>query len=213
MRSGTAAAALALVLAAKSSFAAGPHDAPKKQTPAAGIEHRAERGSIRAARFGETVNVRVRDAHGRVADGALKAFQNLMRQGAASFPVDPRLLSLVAIVSDHFGGRTLEVVSGYRSVSPAQYTPHSNHNLGRALDFRIFGVKTEDVWAFCRSFRKAGCGFYPNSGFVHIDVRDTRASWIDRSLPGEPPQYDAPEALAAKAPVAATPARDIQNPL
>jgi len=168
----------------------------------------AEHGTVRAERYGEQVRIRVRDAHGHIADSALKAFQNLMRQGAASFPVDPRLLALVSIVSDHFGGKTLEVVSGYRTYTPTQYTPHSNHNLGRALDFKIDGVRNEDIWAFCQTFRNAGCGYYPNSGFVHLDVRETKASWIDRSLPGDPPQYDVPQALAVK-----NTARDAPNPL
>jgi uncharacterized protein YcbK (DUF882 family) len=168
----------------------------------------AERGTIRAERSGEKVRIRVRDSRGHISDSALKAFQNLMRQGAASFPVDPRLLALVSVVSDHFGGRTLEVVSGYRTYTSTQYTPHSNHNLGRALDFKIDGVRNDDIWAYCRTFRNAGCGYYPNSGFVHLDVREAKASWIDRSLPGDPPQYDAPEALAVKSTTG-----DAPNPL
>ncbi len=172
--------------------------AQRVQAGAAASERGSERGTIRAERYGEKVRIRVRDAHGHISEGALKAFQNLMRQGAASFPVDPRLLALVTTVSDHFGGKTVEVVSGYRTYTPTQYTPHSNHNLGRALDFKIDGVRNEEIWAFCRTFRSAGCGYYPNSGFVHLDVREAKASWIDRSLPGEPPQYDGPEALAVK---------------
>lgn len=178
------------------------------RSPARVAERAAERGTIHAERAGEKVRIRVRDSSGHISDNALKAFQNLMRQGAASFPVDPRLLALVSVVSDHFGGRTLEVVSGYRTYTPTQFTPHSNHNLGRALDFKIDGVKNEDVWAYCRTFRNAGCGYYPNSGFVHLDVREAKASWIDRSLPGDPPQYDAPEALAVK-----SPPRDAPDPL
>ncbi len=161
---------------------------------------RIDTGVIRATRDGETIRVRVRDPHGRITESALKAFQNLMREGLASFPVDPRLLALITVVSDHFGGRTLDVVSGYRTYTPSQVTPHSNHNLGKALDFKIEGVKNEDIWSFCRTFRGAGCGYYPNSGFVHLDVRETKAWWIDRSLPGEPPQYDPPEALAVRNP-------------
>jgi uncharacterized protein YcbK (DUF882 family) len=181
-------------------------DIPQRDGP--GAERAAERGTIRAERSGEKVRIRVRDSRGHISEGALKAFQNLMRQGAASFPVDPRLLALVSVVSDHFGGRTLEVVSGYRTYTSAQYTPHSNHNLGRALDFKIEGVRNEDIWTYCRTFRSAGCGYYPNSGFVHLDVREAKASWIDRSLPGDPPQYDAPEALAVKSTTA-----DAPNPL
>ncbi|HEY2513991.1 MAG TPA: hypothetical protein VGI39_24155, partial [Polyangiaceae bacterium] len=36
------------------------------------------------------------------------------------------------------------------------------------------------------------CGYYPNSTFVHMDVREKSAFWIDFSRPGEPPRYNAP---------------------
>jgi hypothetical protein len=106
--------------------------------------------------------------------------------------IDPRLVALVGIVSNHFGGKTIEVVSGYRAYSPTQYTPHSNHNYGKALDFRIRGVSNEALRDFCRTLRSAGCGYYPNSTFVHLDVRDTKAYWVDWSHAGEPPQYEKP---------------------
>ena len=38
----------------------------------------------------------------------------------------------------------------------------------------------------------SACGYYPNSTFVHLDVRDTPGFWIDYSRPGEPPRYNAP---------------------
>ena len=81
-------------------------------------------------------------------------------------------------------------MSGYRAYSPTQYTPHSNHNYGKALDFRVRGVKNETLRDFCRTLRAAGCGYYPNSSFVHLDVRDAKAYWVDSSRPGEPPKYD-----------------------
>ena len=77
----------------------------------------------------------------------------------------------MAQVSDHFGGRPLHVVSGFRPYSPVQYTPHSNHNAGRAMDFSVEGVPNTAVRDFCRTFRNAGVGYYPNSTFVHLDVR------------------------------------------
>jgi hypothetical protein len=88
------------------------------------------------------------------------------------------------------------VVSGFRAYSPTQYTPHSNHNYGKAFDFRIRGVPNEAVRDFCRTLRNAGCGYYPNSTFVHMDVRDTKAYWVDLSRPGEPPRYEKPGSLA-----------------
>jgi hypothetical protein len=141
-------------------------------------------------RLGEDFHIRVKDPHGHIPPSALKAFEHLMRQGEAVHVPDPRLLALIGIVSNHFGGKTLEVVSGYRAYTPTQYTPHSNHNYGKAFDFRIRGVPNEAVRDFCRTLRNAGCGYYPNSTFVHLDVRDTKAYWVDLSRPGEPPRYE-----------------------
>jgi len=157
---------------------------------------RGDSDTVRAARLGEDFRIRVRDSRGHVPPNALKAFERMMRQGNATHPVDPRLVALVGIVSNHFGGKPIEVVSGYRAYTPTQYTPHSNHNSGRALDFRVRGVPNEALRDFCRTLRSAGCGYYPNSSFVHLDVRDTKAYWVDFSKPGEPPQYDKPGVMA-----------------
>ncbi len=110
----------------------------------------------------------------------------------ARLPMDPRLVALVGQVSDHFAGRTLHVVSGFRPYTPAQYTRHSNHNVGRAMDFSVEGIPNTVLRDFCRTFRNAGVGYYPNSSFVHLDVRTAKAYWIDYSHPGEAPHYDSP---------------------
>ena len=60
------------------------------------------------------------------------------------------------------------------------------------MDFRVIGVPNEVVRDYCRSLRNVGCGYYPNSTFVHMDVRETSSFWIDYSRPGEPPRYNAP---------------------
>ncbi len=152
--------------------------------------------TLHAFRSGEEFHIRTKDPHGHIPGSVLSAFEHLMRQGNATHAPDPRLVALIGIVSAHFGGKPLEVVSGFRAYTPTQYTPHSNHNLGRALDFRIRGVSNESLWEFCRTLRNAGCGYYPNSTFVHLDVRDTKTFWIDRSRPGEPPKYDSPDGSA-----------------
>jgi uncharacterized protein YcbK (DUF882 family) len=160
--------------------------------PPAEPHGRAESDTIHAVRLGEEFRIRVRDAHGHVPASALKAFERLMRQGNATHPVDPRLVTLVGMVSNHFGGATIEVVSGYRAYKPTQYTSQSNHNYGKALDFRMHGVSDEALRDFCRSLRSAGCGFYPNDSFIHLDVRDAKAYWVDVSHRGEAPKYEKP---------------------
>jgi uncharacterized protein YcbK (DUF882 family) len=166
------------------------HRAAAAVEPDAGPRGRGDEDTIHAVRLGEEFHIRVKDTHGHIPPSALKAFERLMRQGDATHPPDPRLVALVGIVSSHFGSKTIEVVSGYRAYTPTQYTPHSNHNYGKALDFRIRGVPNEALRDFCRTLRSAGCGYYPNSAFVHLDVRDTKAYWVDLSHPGEPPKYE-----------------------
>ena len=155
-----------------------------------------ESDSIHAVRLGEDFHIRVKDTHGHIPPSALLAVEHLMRQQDNVHIPDPRLVALIGIVSNHFGGKTLEVVSGFRAYTPTQYTPHSNHNYGKALDFRIRGVPNEALRDFCRTLRNAGCGYYPNSTFVHMDVRDTKAYWVDISRPGEAPRYEKPGMLA-----------------
>jgi len=157
---------------------------------------RAPRGVVQLLRPGDEARVRIKAPHGQIPSSALDAFERMMRQGSAVHAPDPRLVALIGVVSDHFGGKPVEVVSGYRPYTPTQYTPHSNHNYGRALDFRIAGVSDATLYGFCLTLRKVGCGYYPNSTFVHLDVRDTSAHWVDRSRPGEPPLYDKPGVLA-----------------
>jgi uncharacterized protein YcbK (DUF882 family) len=141
----------------------------------------------------EDFSIRVADRRGRLPPTALKSFETVLRHPTGqTHPIDARLVALLGIVSDHFGGREIDVISGFRPFSPTQYTAHSNHNIGRAIDFRVAGVPNEVVRDFCRTLRNVGVGYYPNSVFVHLDVRATSAFWIDYSKPGEPPRYNAP---------------------
>jgi hypothetical protein len=128
---------------------------------------------------------------GKVAKAASAGFERMLacRRTGKTWSIDERLIRMVSKVSDHFGGRALRVVSGFRPWSPDQYTTESKHNVGRALDFSIPGVPNEVVRDFCRSLPDVGCGYYPNSSFVHLDVREGSAYWIDYSGPGEAPRY------------------------
>ena len=145
----------------------------------------------------ENFDIHVSDKRGRVSPTALKTFETMMRSPAGmAHPIDARLVSLLAVMSNHFGSRKLEVVSGFRPFTPTQFNPHSNHMHGKAIDFRIAGVPNEAVRDFCRTLKNVGCGYYPSSVFVHMDVRDQNAFWIDYSKPGEAPRYNAPNAGA-----------------
>lgn len=124
---------------------------------------------------------------GRNVLGLMRRF--LRSTSGATHAIDPRLLRTLAAVSDHFGGRTVEVISGFRPFRRGQYTPHSNHNSGRAIDYRVSGVPRRTLVDFCRTLPNVGCGFYPRSVFIHMDVRSDQAYWVDWSRPGERPRY------------------------
>ncbi|WP_434042495.1 MULTISPECIES: DUF882 domain-containing protein [Sorangium] len=101
--------------------------------------------------------------------------------------LDPGLLSRIDALARRYPGRLVSLVSGYRPQSQG-----SLHQTGRALDLRIAGVRNDELAAACRKLADTGCGYYPNSSFVHIDVRAPgtgSVSWIDASGPGEVPRY------------------------
>lgn len=100
--------------------------------------------------------------------------------------IDVRLIRLLHDVGRHWPGRRLEVVSGYRHPKVAK-NPRSPHMKGLAVDFRVVGVPNTELRDYLRgAFPKVGVGYYPNSSFVHLDVRQgASAFWIDYSGPGE----------------------------
>jgi hypothetical protein len=104
--------------------------------------------------------------------------------------MNPRLIALIYRTGRHWPGRRVEVVSGYRHPKFAK-NPRSPHMKGLACDFRVVGVSNAELRDYLRhNFDKVGVGYYPNSSFVHLDVRkDHSAFWIDYSGPGERALY------------------------
>jgi uncharacterized protein YcbK (DUF882 family) len=149
-------------------------------------------GFVRMVHGSDRLETQLLTRKGKLLPAALPGLSRLLRfwPTNAKIAIDPRLATLIGMVSDHFGGKTIHVVSGYRPYSPSQYTPHSNHNFGRALDFYIEGVPNSVLRDYCRTIRNAGVGYYPNSSFVHLDVRSVKTYWVDYSGPGEAPRYE-----------------------
>jgi hypothetical protein len=101
--------------------------------------------------------------------------------------MDRGLLTRLQAVANEFKGKPISVVSGYRPTAKSGY-----HKEARALDVHVEGVRNEDLVTFCRSLSDTGCGYYPHSSFVHMDVRPAGTGhvyWIDASGPGEPAKY------------------------
>ncbi len=147
-------------------------------------------GLVSIRRRDGVVRVPLLDEERRVTREGLVALGELMRrrdEDAAEVP-HPRLAVLLAAISDHFGGRELTLVSGRRP-SGGYTRETSRHVSGRATDIRVRGVPRRQLWDFCRTLADTGCGYYPRSTFVHVDVRAHAAQWVDWSRPGARPRY------------------------
>jgi hypothetical protein len=143
------------------------------------------------------------DCQGRARPEALDALSILARPTGTPMPtkgaeppdeahvaagvmrLDPGLLTRLQALADRWPDRTIEIVSGHRPKARST----SRHRHGRALDLRIVGVSREELSEAARALPLTGVGYYPNSPFTHIDVRHRDAFWVDRSGPGEPPDY------------------------
>ncbi|HEY5373598.1 MAG TPA: LysM peptidoglycan-binding domain-containing protein [Polyangiaceae bacterium] len=125
------------------------------------------------------------DKKGKVTRAAETEVSKLFGATSPRPETDPRLIKLLAKVSDKFGSRPIRIVSGFRTRS---FFQDSRHKLSRAVDFSIPGVDNVVVRDYLRTLPATGVGYYPNSSFVHVDVRDTPTYWVDFAGPGEAPR-------------------------
>ncbi len=100
-----------------------------------------------------------------------------------TFPMDPRMIDIIYVMQ-----RTLEtdepyqVLSGYRSprtnamLARVSYgvARHSLHMTGQAMDIRLDSRNPNAVRTAAVDLHAGGVGYYPNSGFVHIDSGNFR---------------------------------------
>lgn len=99
--------------------------------------------------------------------------------------MDPALILLLATLRE-----TLEVsprarfdiISGYRSpqtnaalhARSGGVASKSQHMLGKATDIALPGTALDRVHQAALSLKRGGVGFYPQSGFVHVDTGRVR---------------------------------------
>jgi len=143
------------------------------------------RGYIKMRRYGRAWQGYVIGPKGEVLGQASSKINFVLGAHDGGPDIDPRLVRLIAQISDKFGGRELRIVSGYRTQS---FVAASKHKEGRALDFSIPGVPNEALRDYLRTLDNVGVGYYPNSSFVHLDVRGYNAYWVDYAGPGEAPK-------------------------
>ena len=95
------------------------------------------------------------------------------------------LLQNLQIIRDHFQ-RPIVIISGYRSPERNKAVggaDKSQHLEAKAADIKIAGVPTEEIYNRIDKLiaqgkiKQGGLGKYVKSGFVHYDVRGTKARW------------------------------------
>jgi len=137
-----------------------------------------------------SAEVEMIDVDGNVRLKGLRALGAVMQRNESGTAqgAHPRLAMLLSKISDHFGGQPIRVISGFREAGG--YTRESSrHVQGRAADIQVAGVPHRAVFEFCRSLPQTGCGYYPRSVFVHVDVREHHAQWVDWAEPGGRARY------------------------
>jgi uncharacterized protein YcbK (DUF882 family) len=114
----------------------------------------------------------------RQIDWVLRDF----RTGEAR-PIDPRLLDLLWELRGSLDTtEPYEVISGYRSPSTNAMLRRSGRGVARgslhtramAIDVRVPGQPIAKLRAAALALRQGGVGYYPASGFVHVDVGRVR---------------------------------------
>lgn len=119
--------------------------------------------------------------------GALEEINHILRDHRTDEvkPIEPRLLDLLCLVRGRLDtAEPYHVISGYRA--PATngllashgrgVVKNSLHLLGWAADVRLPGRSLPALRHAALNLQGGGVGYYPASGFIHIDVGRVR-SW------------------------------------
>jgi len=122
---------------------------------------------------------------GHYQSKVLNDFNHLLRdhrQNVAA-PMDKRLFDLLYSLKTTLNvDDEIHVISGYRSPKTnAMLASHSGgvakksyHMRGMAMDIAIPSVKLKTLREAALSLKLGGVGYYPNSGFVHVDCGPVR---------------------------------------
>jgi len=97
-----------------------------------------------------------------------------------------KLCKNLEIIREVNGNNPLIIGSGYRTISWNEKvggSKNSQHLLGKAADFRIKNVSTEEVYKNTLQLIKeqkitaGGLAYYDKQNFIHYDIRGEYATW------------------------------------
>lgn len=155
--------------------------------PTAPLERPSGNLWLKSDNLREEVKVQIYKDDGSYDEAALAKLDEIFRckRTQEVRAMDPRLYDHLARISDYFGGKQIEVVSGFRFNERTS----SRHHHASAMDIRIRGESIRSMYAFAESLDRGelGIGIYPRSGFIHVDYRapgEHSYRWTDYSGPG-----------------------------
>jgi uncharacterized protein YcbK (DUF882 family) len=119
----------------------------------------------------------------REAEDQLDRFLRDHRTGDVKH-YDPRIFDLLSDLTEAVGrpGTEIDIICGYRSTWSNQFlrgrssgvAKNSLHMQAHAIDIRIPGVDTRTLRDVALKLQRGGVGYYPRSGFVHVDTGRVR---------------------------------------
>ncbi|MDD2789715.1 MAG: DUF882 domain-containing protein [Sulfurimonas sp.] len=125
--------------------------------------------------------------NGKYSEKALLDISKIMadRRSGDMVDMDVALLdTLYSIQKLSNSKEPMTIICGYRSLGTNKKLTHSKkgvaknsyHTLGQAADIKISGIPLKRIKQIAESLNAGGVGYYPKSGFVHVDVGPAR-SW------------------------------------
>ena len=120
-------------------------------------------------------------AKGRYISGALHEVNYILRDWRRNEvkPIDPRLLDLLFGIHHRLEtSQPFQIISGYRTprtnamlrFNSEGVAAHSLHLDGKAIDICVEGRSLANVRRAAISMFGGGVGYYPRTGFVHVDT-------------------------------------------
>src|SRR5438105_7765249 len=138
--------------------------------------------SLVNAHTGESFDGPYRDDLGPIAL-AMDELSHFLRDhhSGERIAIDVAVVDFLAAVMDAVGATRATVLSAYRTHDTNQMlarttfgvADNSQHLYGRALDVHL-GTRLEDAMQAARAMQRGGVGWYPYSGFIHIDTGPVR---------------------------------------
>ena len=102
------------------------------------------------------------------------------------YRINLSLVGALELLAENFK-RPVQIVEGFRCskcIEKMAASPKSKHAQGKAANIVVEGIPLPEVYKFAATIPEVkGLGFYPDKGFIHIDVRkddkkDEKKEWI-----------------------------------